>query len=72
MWLTNYALRVLMYITVNGEGLATIRETAERYGILNSHLTRVDRDLGRAGFGETVRGRGGGLRLARSAPTLLI
>ena len=57
---TDYAFRVLMYLAVNDEGLATIREIAERYRISNSHLTRVVWELGRAGFVETVRGKGGG------------
>jgi len=33
-------------------------------GVCQSHLNRVACELGRAGFVETVRGNGGGLRLA--------
>lgn len=64
---TDYAFRVLMYLAVNDKRLATIGEIAARYGISGSHLTKVVWELGRAGFVETVRGRGGGLRLARGA-----
>ena len=64
---TDYAFRVLMYLAVNGGRLATVGEIAARYGISHSHLTRVVWALGRAGFVETVRGKGGGLRLARPA-----
>ena len=69
---TDYAFRVLMYLGANGGGLATIREIATRYGISHSHLTRVVWALGRGGFVETVRGRGGGLRLARPAEAIAI
>ena len=64
---TDYAFRVLMYLAVNGGRLATVGEIAARYGISHSHLTRVVWALGRTGFVETVRGKGGGLRLARPA-----
>ncbi|MCY3597088.1 MAG: Rrf2 family transcriptional regulator [Rhodospirillales bacterium] len=69
---TDYALRVLMYLAVNGEGLATISEIAGHYGISRNHVARVVWELGRADFVETVRGRGGGLRLARAAETISV
>ena len=55
------AFRVLMHLAANAGRLVTI---AERYGISHSHLNRVAWELGRAGLVETVRDRGGGLRLA--------
>src|SRR5215469_5735021 len=62
---SDYSLRLLMYAALKPDGLITIQDVAEAYGISKNHLTKVAFDLGRAGFVETVRGRGGGIRLAR-------
>ena len=62
---TDYSLRVLIYLAVHQKALATIEEIAEAYGISRAHLTKIVHRLGLAGYVETVRGRGGGLRLAR-------
>jgi Rrf2 family transcriptional regulator, nitric oxide-sensitive transcriptional repressor len=62
---TDYALRVLMYLALKEDRLATIAEIAESYDISRNHLMKVAHQLGVAGYVETVRGRNGGLRLAR-------
>jgi Rrf2 family transcriptional regulator, nitric oxide-sensitive transcriptional repressor len=62
---TDYALRVLMYLALKDDKLATIAEISKSYGISTNHLMKVAHQLGVAGYVETVRGRGGGLRLAR-------
>jgi Rrf2 family nitric oxide-sensitive transcriptional repressor len=62
---TDYALRLLMYLALKDDGLATIAEIAESYGISKNHLMKVAHQLGVAGYVVTVRGRGGGLQLAR-------
>jgi Rrf2 family nitric oxide-sensitive transcriptional repressor len=62
---TDYALRLLMYLALKDSGLVTIAEVAESYGISRNHLMKVAYELGAAGYVETVRGRGGGLRLAK-------
>ncbi|MBZ0141162.1 MAG: Rrf2 family transcriptional regulator [Pseudorhodoplanes sp.] len=67
---TDYALRLLMYLALKDDGLATIAEVAESYGISKNHLMKVAYQLGAAGYVETVRGRGGGLRLARAAASI--
>jgi Rrf2 family nitric oxide-sensitive transcriptional repressor len=67
---TDYSLRLLMYLALKGDGLATISDVAESYGISKNHLMKVAYQLGAAGYIETVRGRGGGLRLAKSAASI--
>jgi len=63
---SDYSLRVLMYLAIRTEYLATIEEISLAYGISRAHLMKVVHQLGRAGFLETVRGRGGGIQLARA------
>jgi Rrf2 family transcriptional regulator, nitric oxide-sensitive transcriptional repressor len=62
---SDYALRVLMYLAIKEDGLATIDEIAQSYSISRNHLMKVVHQLGVAGYIETVRGRGGGIRLAK-------
>ena len=62
---SDYSLRLLMYAAIKPDQLVTIQEVADAYGISKNHLMKVAFELGRNGFLETVRGRNGGLRLAR-------
>lgn len=62
---TDYTLRVLIYCASNPDRLVTIKEIAEAYSISRSHLTKIVHELGKQGLLETIRGRGGGLRLLR-------
>lgn len=62
---TDYALRVLMYLGAKKDGeLSTIQGISDAYGISKNHLMKVTHKLGQLGYVETVRGRGGGVRLA--------
>lgn len=61
---TDYSLRVLLYIGVKGkEELSTVQEISDKYNISKNHLTKVTHELGKMGIIETIRGRGGGIRL---------
>lgn len=62
---SDYSLRILMYAAAQGERLITIEETALAYGISRAHLMKVANLLTKAGFLRAVRGRSGGLVLAR-------
>ncbi len=69
---TDYTLRVLMYLALHTERLATIQEIAQSYDISESHLTKVVHHLAKTGDVESVRGKGGGIRLARPANEIRI
>lgn len=62
---SDYSLRVLLYLGERPSGLISIGEIAAWHEISESHLMKVVLHLGRCGYVQTVRGKGGGLRLAR-------
>ena len=64
---TDYALRVLMHLAARPDRIASIGEIARTYRISHNHLMKVVHDLRKAGFLDAVRGRSGGIRLARPA-----
>lgn len=68
MRLTNfsdYALRLLMYAAAQKGRRITIEETAKVYGISRAHLMKIANMLAQAGYLKAVRGRSGGLELAK-------
>ena len=69
---TDYTLRVLMYCAAcqTREQPVTITEIADNYGISRSHLTKIVQELAAQKLLETTRGRGGGMRLMKSADTI--
>lgn len=77
MRLTNYsdyALRTLMYLAVTPESetLATITDIANSYQISRSHLTKVIHQLAQIGYIESIRGKNGGIRLAKPAEDIIV
>jgi Rrf2 family nitric oxide-sensitive transcriptional repressor len=61
---TDYSLRVLIYLATDTTRRATIAEIATAFGVSENHLVKVVHFLGKQGWIETVRGRGGGILLA--------
>ena len=62
---TDYALRMLVYLAVNRGRPSRVADVADSYGISRNHLLKVALHLGRLGYLTTVRGRSGGIALAR-------
>ena len=69
---TDFALRVLIYLSQHDEQRATMKQISEFYGISIEHLRKVVHSLSRAGYIETFRGKSGGMRLARPAAEINI
>jgi Rrf2 family nitric oxide-sensitive transcriptional repressor len=69
---TDYALRVLMHLAARPDRLASIGEIARTYRISHNHLMKVVQDLRTEGYLDAVRGRSGGIRLARPATEISV
>ena len=64
---SDYSLRVLIYLASQEQSkLTNIKEISEVYHISKTHLMKLVYNLGKLGYIETVRGRNGGFRLAKS------
>jgi Rrf2 family nitric oxide-sensitive transcriptional repressor len=69
---TDYSLRVLLYLAVQGDALSTIQDISQAYGISKNHLMKVVQQLAERGWVETVRGRNGGLRFVERTRELTV
>jgi Rrf2 family nitric oxide-sensitive transcriptional repressor len=62
---TDYALRMLMYLGLAGDRLVPIAEVAEKFDVSSHYMLKVAQELARLGYIDAIRGRNGGVRLAR-------
>lgn len=69
---TDFSLRMLIHLAIRPADRATIAEVARAYDISENHLMKVALLLGQAGYVSTLRGRGGGLVLARPAAEITV
>lgn len=63
---TNNAVRLLMYCALDPSELSKSKDIAKAVNASENHLSKIANLLAQAGIIETVRGRNGGLRLART------
>lgn len=69
---TNLAMRILMACAVNGDRLMRRAEIARMADSSENHLAQVVHLLGQEGYLTTVRGRAGGLTLARAPEDITV
>jgi len=62
---SDFALRTVLFLGVHEGRLVQVSEVARSYRVSYNHLAKVAALLSEIGVVESVRGRGGGLRLAR-------
>lgn len=69
---TDNALRCLIYLAVHTDRSVPAGEIAARMRMSEAHLLKVVRRLSRVGYVRTVRGRTGGVRLARKPQSIVV
>ena len=69
---TNYAIRILMYCAANEGRLSQIPEIASAYNLSEPFLFKILKPIVDHGLVESVRGRNGGIRLARPAGAITL
>ncbi len=70
---TDFSLRVLIYLALQKETApVTVQKIAEDYGISINHVAKVAQTLVRFEYVQSLRGRSGGLVLARPAVSISV
>ncbi len=69
---SNFALRTLQLVALRAPDIVTVDDVARAHRISKAHLVKVAHELGQRGYIETIRGRGGGMRLARPPETISV
>ncbi|MBS0340043.1 MAG: Rrf2 family transcriptional regulator [Proteobacteria bacterium] len=62
---TDYSLRVLIYLAAQPGRRATVAQICAAFDVKANHLTKVVHHLAKRGWIQTVRGKGGGITLAK-------
>ena len=60
---TDYSFRVLIYLAAQPDAFGTVQSISDAYQISNNHLMKVVQALSQRGYVDTIRGKGGGMRL---------
>lgn len=70
---TDNALRALIYLGIHSDDApARIADISRRMGMSEDHLAKVVARLAQLGYVETIRGRDGGVRLAKSPAEIIV
>lgn len=69
---TNYAVRTLMYCAANPDRPSKVPDIAASFGMSETHLFKIMKVLVDAGLVTTIRGRNGGITLARPAERITV
>lgn len=64
---TDFLYRSMIYVALHQDRLVTAKEISDAYSLSHNHIAKVIKELVGAGILEGVRGRGGGVRLLKSA-----
>ncbi len=63
---SDYSLRLVLYLACHPDRVVSVEEVSRAYVISRHHLVKVVQSLTELGVVESQRGRGGGMRLAKS------
>ncbi|MDE3198813.1 MAG: Rrf2 family transcriptional regulator [Acidobacteriota bacterium] len=69
---SDYALRMLIHAALRAPEITTVSEIADEFRLSHAHLQKVAQTLAAHGYIETIRGRSGGIRLARAPDSIHI
>jgi Rrf2 family nitric oxide-sensitive transcriptional repressor len=69
---TDFAFRTLIALGISPAEKLTVAEISNAYGISRHHLVKVVVRLAELGYVDTLRGKGGGMRLAKQPQQIRI
>lgn len=69
---SNYALRSLQLAALKAPDLVRVDDVVRVHGLARPHIVKIVHELGKAGYLQTQRGRGGGFKLAQAPEDIVI